>query len=73
MLVTILNWYILGVLVSLGIIFVYNVFYTAKCRLTKVKWCDFWVSIFSWLFVAISIMIIIDEIIKGFPSYGSDC
>lgn len=72
MLLNILNWYILGVLVSLGFIFVYNVFYTAKCKLNFVKWFDFILSFFSWLAVIIGIVVVIDEIIHKFPSFGSD-
>lgn len=70
--ITILDYYLIGVLVGLVLCVIFNIFYSAKGNLKAVKWIDLLLSLLSWLMVLLFIITCVREVILGFPDYGKD-
>ena len=70
--IEVLDWYLIGVVVAVVITLLFNVCYTAKGRLSSVKWVDLLLALLSWICVVVEVVLIISEAKRGFPSYGED-
>lgn len=64
--------YLIGVIIAFFIIFLYNWLYSAKGHIKSTNFIDLWLSIFSWLIIILSLLVIFIEIYSHFPSYGYD-
>lgn len=67
-----LNNYLIGLIIAFFIIFLYNWLYSAKGHIKSTNFRDLWLSIFSWLIIILSLLVIFLEIYSHFPSYGYD-
>lgn len=67
-----LNNYLIGLIIAFFIIFLYNWLYSAKGHIKSTNFIDLWLSIFSWLSIILSLLIVFIEIYSHFPSYGYD-
>lgn len=67
-----LNIYLIGLIIAFFIIFLYNWLYSAKGHIKSTNFIDLWLSIFSWLTIILSLLVIVLEIYCHFPSYGYD-
>ena len=64
--------YLIGVIIAFFIIFLYNWLYSAKGHIKSTNFIDLWLSIFSWLSIILSLLVMFIEIYSHFPSYGYD-
>ena len=67
-----LSNYLIGVIIAFFIIFLYNWLYSAKGHIKSTNFIDLWLSIFSWLTIILSLLVMFIEIYSHFPSYGYD-